>query len=247
MELNFFEPYWQHPNRIGSVITTRLGGYSDTPFQSFNLGLHVGDDPFLVEKNRCLLQEKIGVDRVVYLNQVHGTDVVDACDLLNCDPVSADALICRKPNVALAIMTADCLPVLLADGDGTVVGNAHAGWRGLCNGVLENTVRAMKTAPQNLYAYLGPCIGANSFEVGVEVKDAFALQDPESICCFSSKGDRYLASLSNLARQRLAKVGLDPKHIFGGTWDTYAQGDLFFSYRLEKHTGRMASLVWLKD
>ncbi|MBQ8707801.1 MAG: peptidoglycan editing factor PgeF [Succinivibrionaceae bacterium] len=246
--MELIRPYWNVPDRIGSLCTTRDGGVSGGGYAGLNLGLHTGDREEDVLANRRLLQNAAGVVRVVYVRQIHETGVADADGIADGATVEADAVFTRTPGTAVAIMTADCLPVLLADADATVAAAAHAGWRGLCRGVLENTVDALGVEPSVLRAYLGPCIGPSSFEVGPEVIEAFLQADGNCACCFApgKSGDRYLADLPRLARMRLRRAGIPDGSIFGGVFDTYAMPDLFYSYRREKICGRMASLVWIR-
>ena len=242
------EPFWNVPPAVGSLCTIRSGGVSHGCYSSLNLGFHTGDNLADVSTNRSIVRRMTGVERVVYVNQIHGTDVftVDETELE--DTPSADALVTRTPNVAIAIMTADCLPVLLAAEDGAVVGNAHAGWRGLCAGVLENTISAMNVIPESIHAYLGPCIGSESFEVGGEVAEAFLDRDPGCRGAFLQidGSDKFWADLPLLAVRRLLAAGLLPQNIYGGYFDTFFMKELFFSYRREKTTGRMASIVWIR-
>ena len=249
MELSYLKPDWPAPDNIGAVCTTRNGGFSTVPYDSFNLGLHVNDCADHVLMNRKKLQDDLNPGKgIIYLNQVHSTRVVTATkDMLSLPPFDADALVTRESRLALAIMTADCLPVLLCNTRENVIGNAHAGWRGLCGGIIENTVEQMAADPASTFAYLGPCIGPEAFEVGPEVRDAFIRHDPECGDCFVEvRNDKYYANLPLLAKSRLVAAGVPEHHIYGGRYCTFSQSDLFFSYRRDHNTGRMASLVWLK-
>ena len=242
------EPFWNVPSSVGALCTIRSGGVSRGCYSSLNLGFHTGDNIADVCSNRSLVQRLTGLERIVYVNQIHGTDVLTV-DETEIDGVpSADAIVTRIPNVAIAIMTADCLSVLFASESGSVVGNAHAGWRGLCAGVLENTISAMNVIPESIHAYLGPCIGPKSFEVGSEVAEAFLDRDLGCRGAFLQIDgtDKFLADLPLLAVRRLLSVGLRPQNIYGGYFDTLSMKDLFFSYRREKTTGRMASIVWIR-
>ncbi len=249
MELRFIEPYWRCPSNIKAICTTRIGGESVESYSSFNLALHVGDDSNKVAQNRSLLKKALGINNVEFLNQIHGT-VVQTIDpnhlVLN---ANADALVTRFPGIALSIMTADCLPVLLTDRKGKVVANAHAGWKGLCAGILENTIWQMSCDPSEITVYLGPCIDVQSFEVGPEVRDMFLGQDANCADCFipSKNSGKFLANLPFLARRRLERFGVPHTSIFGGYWSTFRQKELFYSYRREGITGRMASLIWIKN
>lgn len=237
------------PSGVGMAFTTRNCGHSQAPFDSFNLGRHVGDNPEHVEENRKqLLDDLDGVDRIVWLNQIHSSDVVTVDDGFVNVP-DADASVTRSRGVALAIMTADCLPVLLAADDGSVVGAAHCGWRGLAGGVLANTLKSMGTSPDKVTAWLGPCIGPEAFEVGEIVREAFCGLNPQSEKCFAARppkngGNKYLADLPGLAVMELGRMGV--KRIIPSGLCTYTDSGSFFSYRRERVTGRMASLVWIR-
>ena len=236
---------WPAPPNVHALQTKRAGGVSLAPYDSLNFGDHVGDNPLAVEKNRNSLRV-IVPSEPVWLEQVHGVEVVLA-EQAGCKP-KADACISRVTNAVCATMTADCLPVLFCDQAGTVVGAAHAGWRGLADGVLEATVNAMNVAPVNLLAWLGPAIGPQAFEVGDDVRDAFVAHDanasdaftPQQSACNSGK---YLADIYLLARQRLQALGVT--RIYGGGLCTYSDAENFFSFRRDGNTGRMASLIWL--
>ena len=237
-------PDWPAPARVGSLSTTRLGGVSGGAFASLNLGTHVGDDPAAVAANRDAVGRRTGA-RPVWLNQVHGVRVVDAAEADGSHPPEADAAFARRPGVACAVMTADCLPVLFCDDAGTVVAAAHAGWRGLLDGVLEATVAAMGVPGETLMAWLGPAIGPAAFEVGGEVREAFVRRAPQAAAAFRpAPGGKWLADIYLLARQRLAGQGV--ARVYGGGLCTVSDGERFFSYRRDGQTGRMASLVWLR-
>ncbi len=233
-------PDWPAPSRVRSLQTTRLGGLSFPPYDSLNLGAHVGDSPLTVAANRNLLNPLVPSEPV-WLEQVHGTQVMVA-EQAGCAP-RADACISHRPNAVCTVMTADCLPVLLCDTDATVVGAAHAGWRGLADGVIEATISAMGVPPGSLMAWLGPAIGPQAFEVGEEVRAAFMHHDIQASAAFESRGDKYLANIYLLARQRLNKLGV--KNVYGGDFCTYSDPARFYSYRRDGQTGRMASLIWL--
>jgi YfiH family protein len=205
--------------------------------------MHVGDDPKLVAHNRLLLKQ-ILPSTPAWLNQVQGTKVVKAEEIQG-NPVEADAAVTRKSGVVPVILTADCLPVLFCDRAGTVVAAAHAGWRGLCDGVLENTLAAMECSPQDIYAWLGPAIGPTAFEVGEEVRTAFIAHDPQASLAFvpAKQEGKWLGNLYLLARQRLNTALV--ASITGGEYCTYTEEAAFFSYRRDKVCGRMATLIWL--
>jgi YfiH family protein len=236
-------PDWPAPVRVGSLTTTRRGGFSAGAFAGLNLGEHVGDDPAAVAANRELVRRRIGV-QPVWLRQVHGVRVIDAADGVGPHPAEADAAFTRQAGVACAVMTADCLPVLLCDTGGTVVAAAHAGWRGLLAGVLEATVAAMEAPGRELLAWLGPAIGPQAFEVGDEVRAAFVAADSAAAAAFRPSGrGKWLADIYLLARQRLAGRGVT--RVFGGDFCTVSETERFYSHRRDGQTGRMASLIWL--
>lgn len=241
MSERWIVPDWDAPARVRALITTRDGGTSAGAYASMNLGDHVGDDPQHVARNRELLRALLPAEPM-WLKQVHGAAVV-AGDVFR-EGMEADASVARKPGQVCAVLTADCLPLLLCDEQGTVVAAAHAGWRGLASGVIENTVRAMAADPARLLAYLGPAIGAGAFEVGEEVRQAFLLHAPAAAQAFAPAAEgKWLADIYLLARQRLAEAGV--RRVYGGGFCTYAEKERFFSHRRDKITGRMASLIWL--
>lgn len=234
-------PDWPVPANVKALQTTRLGGVSVVPYDSLNLAEHVGDDGLKVAANRQLLNSYVPTEPL-WLNQVHGITVVDAATA-SCLP-DADASFARVNGAVCATMTADCLPVLLCDEAGTVVAAVHAGWRGLCDGVIEAAVAAMQTPSQNLMAWLGPAIGPDAFEVGTEVRSAFMSHDQAAELAFRPiAGDKWLGDIYLLAKQRLYKLGVE--RIYGGGLCTYADENRFFSFRRDGATGRMASMIWL--
>ena len=243
-DTDLIAPEWPAPPGIGCVVSTRRGGVSQGVFTSLNLGNHVGDDPEAVAANRKIVAERIA-GQPVWLNQVHGTRVIDAAEYVSADsPVEADAAFSRRPGAVCAVMTADCLPVLFCDEAGTVVAAAHAGWRGLLAGVLESTIAAMGVPGSNLMAWLGPAIGPQAFEVGEEVRAAFVGANSEAATAFHSAAEgKWLADIYLLARQRLAGQGV--VRVFGGNFCTVTDEARFFSYRRDGQTGRMASMIWL--
>jgi hypothetical protein len=239
---DWLSPDWPAPPNVRSLATTRHGGVSISPYASLNLGDHVGDDPVAVAANRARLREMLPGEPV-WLKQVHGSGIVNA-DCAAGIP-EADGSHARKSGVVCAVLTADCLPVLLCDRAGTVVAAAHAGWRGLVGGVVEAAVQSMAAEPGDILAWLGPAIGPRAFEVGGEVRMAFMRSAPEAELAFRPHGDgKWLADIYLLARQRLARVGVT--QVFGGGECTYHDHEHFYSYRRDGVTGRMASLVWLK-
>jgi YfiH family protein len=261
-------PQWAAPATERAVCTTRAGGVSVAPFDSLNLGDHVGDDPAAVATNRLELQQAIAA-RPVFLQQVHGTAVA-ILDAGTPDATIADAGVTATPGVACTIMVADCLPVLLTNRQGTRVGAAHAGWRGLAGeggrGVLETVFQsfwhdpsversqtATKKRADDMLAWLGPCIGPDAFEVGAEVREAFCMADRDAEGFFRAiGGGKYLADLPGIARHRLLKLGVTA--IYGndgsGDWCTVGNPQRYFSHRRDAVTragsGRLAACVWLK-
>lgn len=247
-------PDWTAPPGVGSVVTTRAGGVSGGPFgaadgtpNGLNLGAHVGDDPATVSINRARLAAGLPAP-VRWLEQVHGTDVHDADAGDPGVPPRADAAVTTRSDVVLAILTADCLPILLATDDGRVIGVAHAGWRGLAAGVAEATVAAMRSraqGPRRIVAWLGPAIGPAAFEVGGEVREAFCDVDPAAADAFerSLHPGKWQADLVRLARQRLGRV--DVSDVRGGGLCTHADANRFWSHRRDGRGGRMASLLWI--
>lgn len=237
-------PDWAVPGRVHACATTREGGSSEGVCASLNLGAHVSDAPDAVARNRSLLREAAGLPAEPrWLEQVHGTAVVE----LTGDPVHgpADAAFTRRTGEVCAILTADCLPVLLADAEGTVVAAAHAGWRGLSAGVLEATVSAMDAAPGTLRAWLGPAIGPAVYEVGAEVRAAFIEADAAAAAAFvPTREGHWHADLYALARQRLQRAGVSA--VTGGGLCTFTDARRFFSFRRDGSCGRMATLIWLE-
>jgi polyphenol oxidase len=238
---------WELPPEVRAACTTRLGGVSQPPWDSLNLGTHVGDDPQHVATNRGRLRQWLGLEREpVWLSQVHGTDVVNLDELGEAAGViTADAAVSTRPGIACVVMVADCLPVLFTTRDGSRVGAAHAGWRGLAAGVLENTVSAMGVPGSELRAWLGPAISRQHFEVGEEVREAFVQGDAGAEACFERNAQgRWQADLVALARRRLNKLGIDD--IGGGKWCTFADRNRFFSHRRDGKGGRIAALISLR-
>jgi hypothetical protein len=236
-------PHWPAPRCVRALITTRAGGVSNGAYAGLNLGMRAGDAAEAVTRNRASLRQWLPAEPL-WLRQVHGTTVVDAGG--GEESPEADAALARRSGAVCAVLSADCLPVLLCDEEGTVVAAAHAGWRGLCAGVIEQTLRAMDRPPAALLAYLGPAIGPAAYEVGAEVRAAFAAAgEPEVAAAFvPGRPGKFYADLYALARQRLARSGVE--RIYGGGYCTYTERERFYSYRRDGATGRMASLIWME-
>jgi len=236
-------PQWPLPEGVAACSSTRNGGVSLAPWDSLNLGAHCGDNLEHVEENRRRLFAAAGLPtKPVWLEQVHGKTVLT----LSGEPYAskrADASYSNTPGTVCAVMTADCLPVLFCNRAGTEVAAAHAGWRGLCAGVLEETVARFADKPENIIAWLGPAIGPDAFEVGPEVRDAFIAEDSNASAAFRAAGEKYFANIYQLARQRLARATVDA--VYGGDRCTFSEQSEFFSYRRDKTTGRLASFIWL--
>jgi hypothetical protein len=233
-------PDWPAPARVHGLMTVRTGGVSHAPWASFNLGDHVGDDPAHVAANRAQLRRRLPAEPA-WLRQVHSARVVEA----GRDPTpEADASFTRGVGQVCAVLTADCLPVLFCDRAGSVVAAAHAGWRGLADGVLEATVAAMQVPPGEVLAWMGAAIGPQAFEVGDEVRAAFVAQQPEAAAAFVPHAPgKWRADIYALARLRLGQAGVQA--VYGGGRCTLTEAEHFYSYRRDGVTGRMASLVWL--
>lgn len=243
--LGWLLPEWPAPPQVSACTTTRRGGVSEGSYSSLNLAEHVGDDPKHVVENRRLLAHALRLPAMpLWLQQVHGNAVVDVTVARpGCE---ADANYARHAGTVCAVLTADCLPILLCDSDGTRVAAVHAGWRGLLNGIIENAVRTLNIPGGKLLAWLGPAIGPLAFEVGDEVRAAFIAADPAAAAHFTpSPAGRWLADIYGLARQRLTRVRVD--RVYGGHWCTVTDATRFYSYRRDGVTGRMASLIWLDN
>ncbi len=240
-------PDWPAPANVRSVFTTRIGGCSTGVYQGLNLGMHVQDNPEFVEKNRAELTDELELTQSpIWLNQVHGTSVYNAQSVTDEIP-TADAAVTTQQAFPLTVMTADCLPVLLCDRTGTVVATAHAGWRGLCQGVIENTLESMLVPADDILVWLGPAIGPQAFEVGEDVRSAFLAQNVEAEAAFlpTATDGKYFADIYTLAKIRLHAKGVH--QIYGGQFCTFSDEQRFYSYRRSGQTGRMAGLIWLSN
>jgi len=247
---------WPAPKTVKACYTLRSGGDSNGPYDSFNVGDHVGDEPASVNANRQALQHAIGQESICWLQQMHTTKVVEASAN---NGAQADACYAQLANQVCSVMTADCLPVFFCDKQGNEVAVAHAGWRGLYAGILQQTLKqfqcydASEPSKGNIMAYLGPAISQAAFEVGDDVRDAF-LSLPQGQLCSPSQyfivkqqsvnGNKWMADLYGLAKNMLKNMGV--MDVYGGDYCTYKQPEKFFSYRRDGVTGRMANLIWLK-
>lgn len=239
-------PEWDAPANVRALMTTRAGGVSAAPFDSFNLGSRCGDDPAAVVHNRALLRRHLPSEPV-WLRQVHGAVVIDAGarNPAQTEP-EADASVTRTIGVVCGVLVADCMPVLLANRAGTAAAAAHAGWRGLSSGVIEATIKAMAVPPRELVAWLGPAIGSQQFEVGPDVRAAFMRHDANVAAAFKpypGRSGKFLCDLYALARQRLRALGVTS--ISGGGYCTVSEAR-FYSYRRDKTTGRMGAFIWIE-
>jgi polyphenol oxidase len=246
----WIQPDWPAPAGVRALSTLRGGGVSAVPYASLNLGGHVGDAPEAVAQNRRTLAASAGLpSEPAWLAQVHGVEVADLDAVRHQGtsglPPPADSAFTRRVGRVCAILTADCLPILLAADSGDLVAAAHAGWRGLAGGVIEATVRALGVEPARLMAWLGPAIGPQHFEVGPEVRDALLQGDLGAQEAFvpNARG-RFMADLAALARRRLVSLGVD--RIYGGGHCTFSDGVRYFSHRRDGITGRQATLIWLE-
>ncbi|MFT6989782.1 MAG: YfiH family protein [Paraglaciecola sp.] len=255
LQQNYIQPDWPAPNNVKAFTSCRSGGFSRAPYDSFNLAQHVGDDRYLVNKNR---QQLPNYQNFIWLNQTHSNICVDLDVNSNGNVADtmfqADACFSTMKSQVCAIMTADCLPILLCDQQGTCVAAVHAGWRGLADGVIENTVSKMPVDTKALMAWMGPAISQRHFEVGKEIKEAF-IDYPQAFIDNSQTTDnKYFADLYDIAKQKMFALGIT--QVFGGEYCTYHQTDLFFSHRWATHqamsgashiatTGRMVSAIYL--
>lgn len=245
-ESDLIRPDWPAPRNVRALSTTRRGGVSCGPWESLNLGPNCGDDPAHVAENRARLAHWVPAEPL-WMDQVHGARVLEA-PAAGPGPERADAAVTSTPGQVLAIMTADCLPVLLCDDQGRRIGAAHAGWRGVAGGVIEATVERMETSPERLLAWLGPAISGAVYEVGEDVREAFAtsttLARKTTDAAFTPHGERWLLDVAGAARIILESLGVG--RVYGGGFCTYRESDRFFSHRRDGVTGRMASLIWIE-
>lgn len=244
--MQVINPNWNVPKNIHAFTTTRAGGVSLTPYFSFNLGDHVGDNKSAVKTNRTLLVEKFGLPQTpIFLTQTHSTQVIQLP--YSGQNLEADAVYTNVPHQVCVVMTADCLPVLFTTTSGNEVAAAHAGWRGLCDGVLEETVKYFQAKPEDIVAWFGPAIGPTAFQVGIDVVKQFVAIDEKAKLAFQPdviEEGKYLGNLYQIATQRLNNLGIT--QIYGGNHCTFNEKELFFSYRRDNQTGRMASVIWFE-
>ena len=244
--MQVINPNWNVPKNIHAFTTTRAGGVSLTPYFSFNLGDHVGDNKSEVKTNRTLLVEKFGLPQTpIFLTQTHSTRVIQLP--YSGQNLEADAVYTNVPHQVCVVMTADCLPVLFTTTSGNEVAAAHAGWRGLCDGVLEETVKYFQAKPEDIIAWFGPAIGPTAFQVGIDVVKQFVAVDEKAKLAFQPDAieeSKYLGNLYQIATQRLNNLGI--RQIYGGNHCTFNEKELFFSYRRDNQTGRMASVIWFE-
>jgi YfiH family protein len=242
--MKIITPNWPAPSNIHAFTTTRQGGYSLSPYDSFNLGDHVGDDEQAVQKNRNLLKVVQALpNEPAWLSQYHSTRAVRIDDAYQI--CSADASYTTEINKVCVVLTADCLPLLVCNQEGSEIAAIHAGWRGLADGVIESTIEKLLSDSKDLLVWLGPAASGAVYEVGSEVRDLFLQEDSKAETGFTeTKPNRYLMDIYHLARQRLYNLGINA--IYGGEHCTISQEALFYSYRRDGATGRMASLIWIE-
>lgn len=256
---NYLLADWPAPRGIHALVTTRIGGVSKSPYETFNLAQHVGDDASLVQQNRQRLQSILeaysskSIEEPVWISQVHGTEVLNLDLISNSaakqNNVEADAVYSSVAAQPCLVQTADCLPVLFCDDSGQEIAAAHAGWRGLAAGILEDTLARFSASPSKILAWMGPAIGPERFEVGIDVYESFVAANQSYAAAFQpvsgSEQQKWLADLYKLARWQLEKLGIT--RIYGGDFCTYQQSELFYSYRRDGATGRMASVIWRSE
>lgn len=247
MTINWLEADWPAPDFIKAGTTLRDGGESSSPYNSFNLATHVGDELSIVTQNRSLLKRSLNLSsEPQWLEQTHSTTAIMLPN--DIENPQADAVYTLKKNTVCAVMTADCLPVLITDRQGSCVAAIHAGWRGLCDGIIEASIKKLPVDPQSLLVWLGPAIGSDVYEVGKEVYDAFTLGkqgNADAKQAFTPTVEQHwLFDIYLLAKQRLNKIGVS--HIYGGNHCTLSEKEHFFSYRRDGVTGRMANLIWIE-
>lgn len=242
--LDLIIPDWPAPSWIKAATTTRQGGFSDPPFDSLNLSQTVGDNAGCVVKNQTLLKKLLGFTQdPLWLKQTHGTRIISAKNTSS-DRV-ADAVCAYEPQSVCTVLTADCLPLLVCSKTKSCIAAIHAGWKGLAAGVIENSIKALACPAEDLLVWLGPAIGPQAFVVGQDVFAVFVKKNPQFKAAFEEIGNKqWLANLYHLAKQHLNTLGISA--IYGGQYCTYSNKKQFFSFRRDKITGRMASLIWIQ-
>ena len=242
--IELIQPDWPAPDNVHAFTTTRNGGASQGRYSSLNLATHVGDQPQHVAQNRGRLRQHVGLSaEPEWLSQCHGARVIELTARKNTQSPQADAAYSRDVGVVCAVLTADCLPVLMCDRHGSQVAAIHAGWRGLHAGIISNTVQRFDCAPRELLVWLGPAIGPQAFEVGEDVYNAFVSKSRGNQAAFESSGDgRWRCDIYRLARLELQMLGIDAT--YGGRWCTCTDAGRFYSFRRDGETGRMASAIW---
>lgn len=239
------EPHWQVSAKVRGITTFRSGGVSAAPYQSLNLGLHVGDEPAAVLANRRLLEQQLSLPTTPrWLNQTHGTDIITVTEQEFTYLPEADASYTQTVGQVLAIMTADCLPLFIASADGTEIALVHCGWRSVANGIIERTLQHFQSSTSNLHAWLGPAIGPHHFTVGSDVNKAMELLSVNYECHFKPFNDRWLLNLFSLISSDLKRLGM--KNVSSSNACTVEHEQHYFSYRRDGLTGRMVSLLWLE-
>jgi YfiH family protein len=240
--LHFIRANWPAPRHIHALTTTRIGGHSQQDFDALNLAMHVGDHAEHVQANRAQLRTSLNLpSEPWWLNQTHSIRVVNARG--NSDEQEADASITQDVGQVLAVLTADCVPIVLCSASSPEIAAIHAGWRGLCNGIIEATLNTLSTPNSDLMAWIGPCISAPVFEVGSEVRQAFIAHHPVADLAFTpTVHGRFTADLVQLTKQRLAQQGVSA--VYGGEHCTHQNPEQFYSYRRDGQTGRIATLIW---
>jgi len=247
----YIQVEWSVPDQIRAFSTTRIGGYSLSQYAGFNLAEHVGDNQESVNKNRSQLISDLELKQSPFwLEQIHSTKVIDArCFYQNNRSIvaQADASFTEQPNQVCVVMTADCLPILFCNKQGTWVAAAHAGWRGLADGIIQKTIDCYSGEPNDLVAWFGPAISQQHFEVGADVREIFIKTDPAFSSAFIAcreKHDKYRCDLFAISRMILSEYGID---VYGGDRCTFSEPTQFYSYRRDGQTGRMASLIWINQ
>jgi len=237
-------PDWPAPARVRAFVTTRAGGVSEGEHASMNLGLSSGDRAEHVERNRAIVRAELPADPR-YIRQVHGIDVADIDAPAPTAAITADGAVTGSPGTVATVLTADCMPLLLAARVGTRVGAVHAGWRGMAAGVIESAIDAMRVEGPEILAWMGPTIGPDAFEVGPEVREAFVARDARAAEAFRAHTPgKFMADLYRLARQRLAARGV--RAVYGGGFCTFHERDRYFSYRRVQKSGRMGAFIWVE-